>query len=296
MTARAHTPAWLAALLRAEGLPPAYAAAVDAVWSPLADELAAEARARPGLVVGVSGVQGSGKSTLCAVLERLLAERGLRAVTLALDDLYLTRTERARLAAEVHPLLVTRGPPGTHDTDLGLTLIERLRGPGRVLLPRFDKAADDRRAPSPADAFEGPADLILFEGWCVGARPQPEAALAAPVNALERHDDPDGRWRAWVNATLAGPYRALFAAVDRLVLLRAPSWEIVRTWRGEQEAKLRARLAARGGDLSRTLDAAALDRFLAHYERLTRWILADLPARADVVVDLDQERTPARRA
>jgi D-glycerate 3-kinase len=116
--------------------------------------------------------------------------------------------------------------------------------------------------------------------------------LGAPVNALERDEDPDGAWRGFANAALAGPYAALFARLDRLVLLSAPNFAVVRGWRGQQETRLRARLAAEGRDPALAMDESALDRFVAHYERLTRWIAEDLPGVADVVVKLDERRWP----
>jgi len=260
---------------------------------PLSETIAGWAKARPApLVVGICGPQGSGKSTLTALVARLLEARGLKVATLSIDDLYLSCAERRRLAQTVHPLLATRGVPGTHDPVLGLSVLDGLAHQGPTALPRFDKAADDRAPQADWPVFEGPADIVLLEGWCVGARPQPAEALPTPVNALERDEDPDGTWRAYANAALAGPYRPLFARLDRLVLLLAPDFAIVRTWRGEQEEGLRARLAAQGRDAGQTLDGPALDRFIAHYERLTRWIAADLPTIADVVVRLDIDRRP----
>ena len=114
----------------------------------------------------------------------LLTADGLRAATLSLDDLYLPKAARRRLAAEVHPLLLTRGVPGTHDVELGLAVLEGLARPGRTLMPRFDKASDDRLPTDRWTPMDGPFDVILFEGWCVGARPQAQAALRRPVNDL----------------------------------------------------------------------------------------------------------------
>lgn len=278
--------AWLADFMAREALPEAFRETVARVCAPLG-ELAADARAGlPRTVaVGLCGAQGSGKSTIAEVTARLLREQGLSAVVLSLDDLYLPLEDRLRLARDVHPLLATRGPPGTHDPDLGVQTLAALARPGSVALPRFDKARDTRRPPGAWDHVAGPVDVVLFEGWCVGARPQPPEALAAPINDLEREEDPDGRWRAYVNAALAGPYAALFGRLDRFVLLEAPSFEVVADWRAEQEAKLRART---GGGMS----PEAISRFVAHYERLTRWILAEAPGRADRVFRLDAQRRP----
>jgi D-glycerate 3-kinase len=274
----------VSAFVRDERLPPDFAGLALRLHRPLADRIAgwAEGRETP-LVVGICGPQGSGKSTLTALVARLLEARGLSVAVLSIDDLYLPRAERLTLARTAHPLLATRGVPGTHDPALGLAVLDALARPGRVAPPRFDKAADDRLPEAEWPAFEGPADVVLFEGWCVGARPQPASALEDPVNALERDEDPDGVWRHYANAALAGDYAALFARVDRLVLLLAPDFSVVRQWRGEQEA--RAPL--------RAMDEAALDRFVAHYQRLTEWIAKDLPAVADVVVRLDERREPA---
>ncbi len=279
---------WLAGFLAAERLPASYAQTIEAVALPLTRRIAAEAAARPGgLVVGVCGAQASGKSTLTAVVKRLLESAGLKVALFSLDDIYLTRAERQSLARDVHPLLATRGVPGTHDVAWGQALLTDLRRPGQTLLPAFDKASDDRQ---PGAMFEGPADVVLFEGWCVGAAPQEPAALAAPVNALERDHDPDGVWRTYANTALAGPYRDLFSKLGLLVLLQAPGFEVVRDWRIEQERKLRERLAREGGDASRVMSDDQVADFIAHYERLTCWILEEMPRRADIVVRLDKQR------
>ena len=109
---------WLEPFLARERLPADYAEVVKGVGEPLAEDIASHVPAG-GLVVGICGAQGSGKSTLTAVLRKLLEMRGLRVASLSLDDLYLTRGERRELAARIHPLLATRGVPGTHDVELG---------------------------------------------------------------------------------------------------------------------------------------------------------------------------------
>lgn len=241
----------------------------------------AEPRDGP-LMLGLCGAQGSGKSTLAA---GLAGRVGVRTAILSLDDLYLSGAERTALARTVHPLLRTRGVPLTHDVPRGIALIDAIRRGEAVTLPRFDKARDEPGAGEPLDA---PVDLLIFEGWCVGARPQPE--VTGPVNTLERDEDPDGRWRRAVNTALAEDYAALFARIDRLVLVAAPDFAVVERWRGEQEAALRTRLEAAGADTSGLMDPAGIARFVQHYERLTRWILAEMPARADLVLRLDETR------
>jgi D-glycerate 3-kinase len=277
---------WLDEFLAAEQLPDSFQATVERVCAPIA-ELAEDARRAMGrtVVIGVCGPQGSGKSTIAAAVREILVAQGRTAAVLALDDLYLPQEARARLAAVVHPLLATRGPPGTHDPALGVEVLGRLARPGELIMPRFDKATDTRRPPEDGEHVRCPVDVVLFEGWCVGARPQPPEALLEPVNRLEREDDPDGRWRTFVNTALDGAYRPLFARLDRLVLLAPPNFAVVAGWRAEQEAKLRAR-AGRG------MADDEIARFVAHYERLTRWILAEMPGRADRVFPLAADRRP----
>lgn len=253
----------------------------------LADLVLARAD-RPGWVLGLSGAQGSGKSTLAAGLASALEAAGRRCAILSLDDLYLGPAARADLARRVHPLFAVRGPPGTHDPALGLAVLDALSRPGPVRLPRFDKGRD---APVPATdqpVFRGPADIVILEGWCVGAQPDPAAAASPPVNALERNQDPDGAWRGAVETALAGPYADLFAAPDLTVFLRAPDFPTVRRWRGEQEAELARAIAA--GRPGRAMDEVELDAFLARYERITRRLIADPPG--DILVELAPDRTP----
>jgi D-glycerate 3-kinase len=253
----------------------------------LADLVLARAD-RPGWVLGLSGAQGSGKSTLAARLAAALEAAGRSCAVLSLDDVYLAPEARADLARRVHPLFAVRGPPGTHDPALALTVIGALGRPGAVRLPRFDKGRDAPVLEAERPVFEGPADVVILEGWCLGARPDSSAAASAPINALEREHDPDGTWRGAVERALAGPYRALFAAPDLTAFLRAPDFATVRRWRGEQEADLARAIAA--GRPGRAMDAAELDDFLARYERITRRLIADPPG--EIVVDLAPDRTP----
>ena len=238
-------------------------------------------------VFAISGLQGSGKSTLALQIAVLGEAEGLRVAVLSLDDLYLTRNQRERLAHAVHPLLVTRGPPGTHDVALGCRVLDALTAGEPVALPRFDKLADDRVTCDAWTRIPDRVDLVLFEGWCLGATAQDEAMLATPLNALERDEDAEGRWRRHCNDALRRDYPALWSRIDALWFLQPPGFDIVRTWRWQQEQAMVAREPGRHG-----MDRAQLDRFIQHYERTSRHLLATLPATADRVVGLDEDRRP----
>lgn len=250
----------------------------------------AEARDRHMLVIGICGPQGSGKSTLTGQLEERLEARRLRIATLSLDDLYLSHEARKALAQTVHPLLATRGVPGTHDVRLGIATLDALDRGEPTALPRFNKGADSPIPREEWPVIDHDVDVLLFEGWCVGARPQDEEALAEPVNALEREEDIDGRWRHGVNDALAGPYQALFGRIDFQILLAIPDFGWVRDWRVEQEHTSRRLLSAAGRPQDKLMSDEQIARFIQFYQRLTMHAVAEMRDRADLVLELGQQR------
>ncbi|MCD9047670.1 kinase [Luteimonas sp. MHLX1A] len=252
----------------------------------LVDAVLADARRAGVRIYGISGLQGSGKSTLAAQLAAAGRATGMRIAVVSIDDFYLDRPQREALAREVHPLLRTRGPPGTHDLPLALHTLDALREGDDVAIPRFDKLAD-RRLPAHGWARVAGADLVVFEGWFLGTPAEPAPALLRPVNALERDEDRDGVWRRHCNDALARDYPPLWSRIDRLLLLAAPGFEVVPDWRWEQECAAQARNAADPG-----MDRAQCDRFVQHYERVSRQALRTLPPRADLLVRLDARRSP----
>lgn len=259
----------------------------EALASHLLDHYAGRiARSRRPYILGLSGLQGSGKSTLARVMKAQATTRGWATEVLSLDDFYYARSDREALGRDVHPLLRTRGVPGTHEIELLLSVLAALPHASDklpVTHPRFNKGRDTRFSPSRWPHITRAPKLVIVEGWALGIRPQSQAALTTPVNALEREEDPDGRWRQWVNRQLRS-YQPLWRKFDALIVLQAPSWEIVRRWRGEQEQELLARHAPLA------MDAAAMDRFLRHFERLSRHALATLPTLADTCVEYDDDR------
>ncbi|MBN2684591.1 MAG: HAD-IIB family hydrolase [Pontiellaceae bacterium] len=275
-----------------EQLPDSYVNTVTRFYAPLAQRIRLLVRQSDHVpVIGINGAQGTGKSTCTACVAGLLKQQGLRVLILSIDDLYYPKAVRRTLAEEVHPLLITRGVPGTHDMALFREITAAVRGEksgAELSVPRFDKAADDRCAlgtPLPSDGV----DVILFEGWCMGAAPQPAEALAQPINELENTQDTDEKWRRFVNAQLAGDYAEAFALIDYLVMLKAPDFEMIYAWRGEQEEKLRRRLAAQGQSASGAMNEQELTFFISHYERLTRWMMQEMPERADEVFLISEE-------
>ncbi len=284
------------AFLRQQRLPPSYEETVNTWYLPLAGRLAGHhAGAGRPLLVGLNGSQGSGKSTLAALLVQLLADvHGLRAIDLSIDDFYLSRRSRQALASQVHPLLATRGVPGTHDVSLLLETLQQLtQGTTTVAVPRFDKASDDRCPESEWLAVSAPVDVVIIEGWCLGVPAQRGEALHRPVNDLEAAEDPDGRWRRYINRQIHGQYQALYDLVDIWIMLQAPSFECVYKWRSEQENKLADCLREQDRDIygeTRVMSDQQLSRFIQHYQRLTEHALAELPGQVHYLFRLDDDR------
>lgn len=249
------------------------------------------AHARGARVVGLYGAQGSGKTTLARALGALLASHaGLRVAELSLDDFYLKRAHRLRVAAHMHPLFETRGVPGTHDVALLVRTLDALlvsRDAGHeVEVPRFDKARDDRA--SEPERVQAPVDLVILEGWCLGVPPEPAERLLTPCNELEVLRDEGGRFRRCVNYRLAHDYADLARRVDWLLALMVDSFEVSCRQRVEQEHALRE---ATGGGMS----DGEVHAFMERFERVSRWALLSMAERADLVVPIGEDHLPRAR-
>ncbi|HEY3500511.1 MAG TPA: hypothetical protein VGK73_37720 [Polyangiaceae bacterium] len=259
---------------------------VEEVCLPLSGWVAALREPKP-FVVALGGPPGTGKSTLVQAVSRLLSELfGLSSAGFSLDDVYYTKAERLALARDVHPLLATRGVPGTHDLALAGNLLDRLNEatPDRsVLLPRFDKLGDDRAPPEDWIRVTHRPDVIFLDAWCWGRAAADPASLERPLNEREAEDDGDGSWRRYVAAQLAGPYRAFFRRAHAHVELEAPSWETTLDWRVEQQLALRGHGGTRPDQETR----AQITHFLRLFERIARLPFATEP---DLVLALDERR------
>ncbi len=239
-------------------------------------------------IVGVAGPQGSGKTTLVSAF----AAFHPATAHFSLDDVYLDAAARRMLSATVHPLFATRGPPGTHDLGMLNATLDALQSAdpdSRTPLPAFDKVSDNPLPRSSRPVFEGRPQLILIDGWCLGASAQTDAELATPINEIETKEDDRGKWRRAVNEKLTLPYALAFARFDAILHLRAPEFGVIHDWRCEQEEGL----------LGRKLSKAEQRRvglFIQHFERITRHMMSG-GRRAEIEVQLDARRnvTEVRR-
>lgn len=275
-----------------EKLPTSYADIVNTWLKPIVKTLALTANApkwskkNKSLIFGVQGTQGSGKSTSSDFIKLLLEnEYNLSTVVLSIDDFYLTANQRKELSQTIHPLLQTRGVPGTHDIELAIQTINQLSdldAHQSMAIPRFEKAIDDRAPKDQWPEVHGPVDVIILEGWCIGLKPETVDSLTNPVNELESKEDKDGKWRSFANESLNSKYQQLFSMIDKQLVLNAPSFDCVYQWRLTQEHKLIERIQQSGASNNvKTLTDEGVKRFISHYQRLTEHALRTMPKQAD---------------
>lgn len=275
-------------LMQRMQLPDAFQTTVTQIYLPLMQHIVDLKQPRP-LFISINGAQGSGKSTLTAFLQLLIeAETALRVANISLDDFYATRKQREALSKRIHPLLKTRGVPGTHDMDLMQSSLFGLLDGKACRLPRFDKAMDER-IPEDQWTEQTPIDIVLFEGWCNHSPAQSAADLVQPINQLEAEEDPDGRWRHYVNQQLKVYQEEIFRHAGLCIMLKAADFDHVYQWRRLQEQKLRNNHTA--NDKQRIMSDAELTRFIQHYERITRHTLKHLPPLADIVIPVEADHS-----
>ena len=98
-------------------------------------------------VIGLTGGQGSGKSTISNIFKIIFKEGfDLKTVIFSIDDFYKTLNERKKMSNKVSKLFLTRGVPGTHDTRLLFECLKNLKKKKikNLLIPKFDKSVNDK--------------------------------------------------------------------------------------------------------------------------------------------------------
>jgi len=238
-------------------------------------------------VIGLTGGQGSGKSTISNILKIILKENfNLETVIFSIDDFYKTFKERERMSKKISSLFLTRGVPGTHDTKMLLACIQKLKSLNftKIKLPKFDKAIDDRTSKKNWIKVNKKPNIIIFEGWCIGAEPQKKKDLLIPINRLEKYYDKKIIWRNKVNQELNTNYKKIFKLIDKIIFLKVPSFKYVFKWRLLQEKKLR--IISKG---KKTMSDNEIKKFVMFYERLTKHMFKTLASKADTVINIDTQ-------
>lgn len=282
----------LTSFIKQHHLPDTFEQTAHRYYQPIAEQLVRDYKASlTRLFVGVNGCQGSGKSTLSAFLAAYISEKyQLNVLVMSLDDFYLSSDQRQQLAQSIHPLLATRGVPGTHDTAAMAEVFQKIaNNSSDFAIPKFNKATDEPFEPSKWQHIQQSVDIVLFEGWCWGVKAQSPMQLQAPINALEKTQDPDGVWRNYVNQQLSEYYQPLYQYINYWLVLQAPSFECVYQWRLEQEQKLAKNSQANSSNNKVMTPAQVLD-FIQYFQRLTEHGLNTLRQSANALLTLDSQR------
>ena len=240
------------------------------------------------LILGLSGGQGIGKTTISSIITLILKKYfKLNIFKISIDDFYKTRKERFLLSKKIHPLLMTRGVPGTHDINIMLNFFKRVKKNNfkSLKLPKFDKAIDDRCKKSSWYTIKKRPDVIMFEGWCVGAMAQKNSMLKKSINSLEKTNDQNLIWRKFVNNQLKTKYKKLFGHLDNLLYLKAKNFNLLQQWRIKQEKKLWLKLKKRKN--LKIMNKLEVINFMQTYQRITQNMIKDVPKYASIIFKLN---------
>ena len=237
-------------------------------------------------IIGLSGGQGSGKSTITRILKFILKKKyGLNLCVFSIDDFYKTKSERKKMSEKDHPLFLTRGVPGTHDIQLLNNILKKFKEKKfkNLLIPKFDKSIDDRSKKYKWQKIKKRPDIVILEGWCVGATHQKESDLKKPLNSIEKKFDQKLIWRRKVNYYLKNQYKKIFKKIDKLVYLKAPNFSYIYKWRLLQEQKMKLTLKNK-----KTMSKQQVKEFIMFYERITKHMIKNFYKISDMTIFLDK--------
>ena len=238
------------------------------------------------VIISLSGGQGAGKSTLTKIFQIILSTiYKLKVVNISIDDFYRTSNERKKMSKFTHPLFMTRGVPGTHDSKILFKILKRLKNKKfkTLMIPKFDKSKDDRFKVNFWQKITKKPDIVLFEGWCVGAKPQSKKDLMKSINLLEKREDKKLTWRKKVNNELKTNYKKIFKLIDYKIYIKIPSFKYVFKWRLLQEKKLGFKSKNKS-----VMKTSEVKRFIMFYERITKNMMKNLKDN-NVIISLSND-------
>jgi len=240
------------------------------------------------LIIGLAGGQGSGKTTISSILTLILKKYfKLNVCKVSIDDFYKTRKERKLLSKTRHDLLMTRGVPGTHDINLILNFFKKIKVKNfkTLQIPTFNKAIDDRCPKALWQKIKSKPDVVIFEGWCVGAKAQTNSQLKKPINSLEKFYDQDVKWRSYVNNQLKTKYKTLFKHLDGLLYLKAKNFNLLKKWRLKQERKLWVQKKNKKN--LKIMSSEDVINFMQTYQRITQQMFKDALKSSSIIMNLN---------
>ena len=238
--------------------------------------------------VGLAGGQGTGKTTTSSLIKIILSKYfKLNVFRISIDDFYKTRKERISLSKRVHPMLLTRGVPGTHDINMMLNFFKKSKSKKfkRLKLPTFNKAIDDRFSKKHWYDLKKKPDVIIFEGWCVGAKSEKNDTLKRTINSMEKTKDQKQIWRKYVNDQLKTKYRKLYSQLNCLIYLKAKDFSLLQKWRLKQERKLW--IKSKKSSNTKIMSKQDVLSFMQTYQRVTQNMFRYMPKYASIIINLN---------
>ena len=255
---------------------------------PLCFWISKKANKKRPYFVGLAGGQGTGKTTISSLVKIILIKYfNLKVFRISIDDFYKTRKERISLSKKVHPMLLTRGVPGTHDINMMLSFFREVkrRKFKRIKLPSFNKAIDDRFNKKRWYDLKQKPDVIIFEGWCVGAKSEKKITLKKTINSMEKAKDQKQIWRKYVNQQLKSKYKKLYSQLNCLIYLKAKNFSLLQKWRLKQERKLW--LNRRRKSNLKIMSRGDVINFMQTYQRITQNMFRYMPKYASIIINLN---------
>ena len=259
---------------------------IKAFLIPLCFWIGKKAQKKRPYFVGLAGGQGTGKTTISSLIKIILTKYfKLNVFRISIDDFYKTRKERINLSKRVHPMLLTRGVPGTHDISMILNFFRKskIRKFKRLKLPTFNKAIDDRYNKNKWYDLKKRPDVIIFEGWCVGAKSEKSVSLKKTINSMEKSKDQKQVWRKYVNDQLKSKYKNLYSQLNCLIYLKAKNFSLLQKWRLKQERKLWVKSKVKSKIMSR----GDVLNFMQTYQRITQNMFRYMPKYASIILNLN---------
>ena len=238
--------------------------------------------------VGLAGGQGTGKTTISSLIKIILIKYfKLKVFRISIDDFYKTRKERISLSKRIHPMLLTRGVPGTHDINMMLSFFKKVKSKKfkRLKLPTFNKAIDDRSNKKSWYELNEKPDVIIFEGWCVGAKSETNNTLKKTINSMEKAKDQKKIWRKYVNYQLKSKYKNLYSQLNCLIYLKAKNFNLLQKWRLKQERKLWIKSKIKSN--SKIMSKGDVINFMQTYQRITENMFRYVPKYASIILNLN---------
>ena len=238
--------------------------------------------------VGLAGGQGTGKTTISSLIRIILIKYfKLKVFRISIDDFYKTRKERISLSKRIHPMLLTRGVPGTHDINMMLSFFKKVKSKKfkRLKLPTFNKAIDDRLNKKHWYELNEKPDVIIFEGWCVGAKSETNNTLKKTINSMEKVKDQKKIWRKYVNQQLKSKYKNLYSQLNCLIYLKAKNFNLLQKWRLKQERKLWIKSKIKSN--SKIMSKGDVMNFMQTYQRITENMFRHVPKYASIILNLN---------